>query len=133
MARKMRSPKLVQKKDKRFPAGEPSERGDRKQPERAAAAGLFRNEILELFVEFVCQGRPLLIKELIESLEKRIILRTLISVAGNQKEAARALGIKYTTLYEKVKRYDIRFKKIPDKDSWPPFTLPPWRPGDSSF
>jgi DNA-binding protein Fis len=32
---------------------------------------------------------------------------------GNQKQAAMAMGIKYTTLNEKLKKYGIRFEKTP--------------------
>lgn len=80
----------------------------------------FKNDMLELFIEFFCQQRPLFLKELIENLEKCIILNALSKVEGNQKEAARALGIKYTTLNEKVKRYNIRFQKRPIDSPWRP-------------
>jgi DNA-binding protein Fis len=52
------------------------------------------------------------LKGVIEELEKQIILRVLNEVDGSQKEAARILGMKHTTLNEKLKRYGIRIKRV---------------------
>jgi two-component system response regulator AtoC len=41
-------------------------------------------------------------------LERQTIQRTLASVGGNRRLAARQLGIGLRTLYEKLKRYDLR-------------------------
>ena len=60
---------------------------------------------------FMSNGTPL--KEFIGCMEKNIILRALSRVNGNQKYAAEILGIKYTTLNEKIKKYSIRFQKKP--------------------
>lgn len=68
-------------------------------------------EIFDLFVEFFSKKRPLSLKVLIDELEKRLILTVLLRARGNQKEAARALGLKYTTLNEKVKRYGLAFRR----------------------
>jgi transcriptional regulator of acetoin/glycerol metabolism len=65
----------------------------------------------DLFVEFFCEGRPIMLKEKMEDLEKKIILNVLEKAQGNQRDAARILGIKYTTLNEKIKKYGIRFQK----------------------
>lgn len=73
----------------------------------------FKADMLELFVEFFCQGRPLDLKGLIDDVEKCIILNALAKVNGNQKKAATILGIKYTTLNEKIKRFQIHFQKKP--------------------
>jgi DNA-binding NtrC family response regulator len=53
------------------------------------------------------------IKAFMEDVEKRLIIAILERVSGNQKEAARILGIKYTTLNEKIKRYKISFRIHP--------------------
>jgi DNA-binding NtrC family response regulator len=68
-------------------------------------------EIFDLFVDFFGKQRPVDLKGLIERLERRIIVNVLSKVQGNQKEAARALGLKYTTLNEKVKKYGIRSRR----------------------
>jgi DNA-binding NtrC family response regulator len=41
-------------------------------------------------------------------LERQTIVRTLAAVDGNRRVAAAKLGIGLRTLYEKLKRYDIR-------------------------
>ncbi|NIM90876.1 MAG: hypothetical protein GTO17_08005 [Candidatus Aminicenantes bacterium] len=72
-----------------------------------------RKEMYKIIVEFFCKKETLPLKEFIMTLEKCIILRALSKFNGNQKEAAKFLGIKYTTLHEKVKKYRIDFRKNP--------------------
>jgi DNA-binding NtrC family response regulator len=71
----------------------------------------FRKEVFELFVEYFCFRQKIPFKELIGHVEKSILIRTLSQFNGSQKSAAKFLGIKYTTLNEKLKRYNIRFDK----------------------
>jgi len=51
------------------------------------------------------------LKELMTRMERHIIVRTLNKVDGNRRMAAEILGIKNTTLHEKIKKYDIRLKR----------------------
>ena len=44
----------------------------------------------------------------LESLEQRAIAEALARAAGNRREAAQRLGIGLRTLYEKLKRYDLK-------------------------
>jgi DNA-binding NtrC family response regulator len=44
----------------------------------------------------------------LEEIEKAAIHATLRSVSGNKTEAAKMLGIAYSTLYEKMKKYGMR-------------------------
>jgi DNA-binding NtrC family response regulator len=44
----------------------------------------------------------------LEEIEKAAISATLQSVSGNKTEAAKLLGIAYSTLYEKMKKYGMR-------------------------
>jgi DNA-binding NtrC family response regulator len=76
-----------------------------------------KKDFFGFFIELFYQ-QPLGLKEFIDDLEKCIILSALSKVGGNQKKAARALGIKYTTLNEKIKRYNIRFQKISIGSPW---------------
>lgn len=55
---------------------------------------------------------PIPLKEVIGELEKRVIVHVLDEVDGNQKDAAKILGMKCTTLNEKLKRYGVRVKRI---------------------
>lgn len=53
------------------------------------------------------------LKEMIDGLERNVILSALNKVNGNQKYAAEILGVKYTTLNEKIKKYNVRFRTKP--------------------
>lgn len=64
-------------------------------------------------IELLSAENPLQLKKLMQEVEKGIILRVLEKTGGNQRHAAKVLGLKYTTLNEKVKRYQIRFQKKP--------------------
>jgi DNA-binding NtrC family response regulator len=44
----------------------------------------------------------------LEQLERRAIEAALAAVSGNRRAAAQRLGIGLRTLYEKLKRYDVR-------------------------
>ncbi len=70
-------------------------------------------EVFNLFVESLCRERPILLKELMDRIEKDIIIRSLRMADGNQKQAAGILGVKYTTLHEKLKKFGISFRKTP--------------------
>jgi DNA-binding NtrC family response regulator len=65
-------------------------------------------EVLDLFVEYLCREQPILLKDLMDRIERDIILRSLRMADGNQKQAAGILGVKYTTLHEKLKKFGIR-------------------------
>lgn len=69
------------------------------------------------FLGSFSREKPLYLKKFLTTLEQSIILHVLDQVHGNQREAAKVLGIKYTTLNEKVKKYRIHFKKKPIRDS----------------
>jgi transcriptional regulator with GAF, ATPase, and Fis domain len=67
--------------------------------------------LLSLFLERVCINESVPLGVLMNTVERSIIIRTLAIVDGCQKDAAKVLGLKYTTLNEKVKKYKIRIKK----------------------
>lgn len=70
-------------------------------------------DFLEFLIENVFLKDSKNLKEFIEEVERAIIIKTLAKFNGNQRETAEFLGIKYTTLNEKVKRYNIYFRKEP--------------------
>ncbi len=84
-------------------------------PERGhgVEGGADGREVFNLFVESLCRERPILLKELMDRIEKDIIIRSLRIADGNQKQAAGILGVKYTTLHEKLKKFGISFRKTP--------------------
>jgi len=72
--------------------------------------------LLNVFIEyfFMRQRRPL--RESLNILEKSILIKVLSSVNGKQKDAAKFLNLKFTTLNEKIKKYNIKFSKNPIED-----------------
>jgi DNA-binding NtrC family response regulator len=69
--------------------------------------GLFDHLIEEYF-----QEGELPLKKLISYVEIRLIVSSLERSKGNQREAARILGVGYTTLHEKMNRYNIGFHNV---------------------
>jgi DNA-binding NtrC family response regulator len=51
-------------------------------------------------------------KKLMDRLEQAIIISALSKFEGNQRKTAEFLGIKPTTLYEKIKKHNISIRKI---------------------
>jgi len=67
--------------------------------------------VYRLFIECLCRNRSIMLKPLMDNFEKKIIIHFLAQMRGNQKNAAKSLGIKYTTLNEKIKRYGIQYER----------------------
>jgi two-component system response regulator HydG len=59
--------------------------------------------------------RPTL-KALLAAYERRIIQEALHETRGNQRRAARALGVLPTTLHEKMKRLGILNRPAPSRE-----------------
>jgi len=80
--------------------------------------GLYKESRLDerlfwLFIEYFFLSSRVPLKKLMDSVERNIIVRTLSKVNGNQKRASRVLGVKHTTLNEKIKKYKIHLSKRP--------------------
>ncbi|MDH4197232.1 MAG: hypothetical protein OEW05_07495 [Candidatus Aminicenantes bacterium] len=69
------------------------------------------NPAFIFFIETLCRGDRICLKRLLDTLERLIIIRELNRSRGNQRTAAVRLGLKYTTLNEKVKKHGLRFSK----------------------
>jgi len=78
--------------------------------------GEFDMKIFKLFIKYFSSNQRVPLKELMDLVERSILIRTLSQLNGNLKNAANLLGLKYTTLHEKMKKYNIRFRKEPIKD-----------------
>lgn len=77
----------------------------------------FRRDLIQLFIDQHLNARePLCLSEVMKEIERTILVKALAHFNGNQKNVARFLGIKYTTLHEKVKKHNIRFQKKPVVD-----------------
>ena len=77
------------------------------------AAALCDGKRIEAKDLFLSQGKKTATLEglsgkTLEEIEKAAIHTTLKSVSGNKTEAAKVLGIAYSTLYEKMKKYGMR-------------------------
>ena len=70
-----------------------------------------KGKLFWLFMEYFFESSNIPLKNFMGKIEKNIILRTLYRVNGEQKKAAEILGLKYTTLNEKIKKYRIRIQK----------------------
>jgi DNA-binding NtrC family response regulator len=68
-----------------------------------------RDFIMPLPAEGRPQGSTLdsLVGKTLEEIEKAAIMKTLEAHGGNKSAAARVLGIAYSTLYEKIKKYEL--------------------------
>ena len=56
------------------------------------------------------------LKELMDKYERSVIISALNKCEGSQKKTAEFLKLKPSTLSEKVKKYNISFRKIPIKN-----------------
>lgn len=70
----------------------------------------------KLFIKYFGPTQRVPLKELMNIVERTILIRTLSQLNGNLKNAASFLDLKYTTLHEKMKKYNIHFRKTPIKD-----------------
>ena len=66
---------------------------------------------IDPFIEDFYQRRKTSLKDFLARIELRLIIFSLNEANGNQRKAANILGIKPTTLNEKLRRHKIRFRK----------------------
>jgi DNA-binding NtrC family response regulator len=55
------------------------------------------------------------LKEMVDDYERRLIAEALQASVGNQRRAARSLGVLPTTLNEKIKRLGLRTQVVPQE------------------
>ena len=67
-------------------------------------------EHFEPVIEHFCfeQNKPF--KDLIDSFERAVLIMVLSRFNGNQRKSATYLGMKFSTLNEKIKRHNIQFR-----------------------
>ncbi len=103
-------PERIQEREEIFMGFEESLPASSKERMELFREYQLRDRLFWLFIEYFFLSSNIPLKELIDGMEKNIILRTLHKVNGNQKKAAKILQIKYSTLNEKIKRYNIHFR-----------------------
>jgi two-component system response regulator HydG len=64
--------------------------------------------------ELCSMGSRTTLKDLMETYERHVIEDALRSASGNQRRAARALGVLPTTLHEKMKRLGLLRRAEPE-------------------
>jgi transcriptional regulator of acetoin/glycerol metabolism len=62
-------------------------------------------------IELINEGRPAPVTRIMRDLEKSIITQAMTMSQANIRGAAALLGIKYTTLYAKIRKHGLRFSK----------------------
>lgn len=104
------------------PPRTPAEIGNRLNSASSAAASPdatleqeFEEELYRFFLEYRLARKNSSLKDCLEGFERAVISRTLRELGGNQKAAARFLGLKYTTLNEKVKKQRIQIVKVTEE------------------
>ena len=63
--------------------------------------------VLSTVVDKICALESMPLPLFLQYLESRILLRAMQRSGWDRKEAARLLGLKYTTFHEKLKRYGL--------------------------
>lgn len=69
-------------------------------------------ELVDELTDYICDHVTESLRPVQEAIEKKMIIRALHEAGGSQKEAAKILGLKYTTLNYKVKKHKLRIRKI---------------------
>ena len=67
---------------------------------------------LQTLLSEACLTDGIPLKDIMNELERKILIKALALAKGNQKEAAASLGMKYTTLNEKLKRHKIDTRRL---------------------
>ena len=62
-------------------------------------------------VELISEGKPAPVMQIMEELERDVISQALIMTHANIRGAAFLLGMKYTTLYAKIRKHGLRLTK----------------------
>lgn len=88
--------------------------GSRPSPreEREAIAALaFSLDNLYGCIELINEGKPAPLMRIMKELERDLITQAMTMARANIRKAAVLLGIKYTTLYAKIRKHGLHFSK----------------------
>lgn len=72
-----------------------------------------RGDILDQFMEIVSNSNGVSLSTLMTDFEKAILMKALTQFNGNLRKTSIFLGVKYTTLHQKMKKYNIIIRKSP--------------------
>jgi DNA-binding NtrC family response regulator len=74
---------------------------------------LLAMEYFDPVIARFCQEDIFPLRDLINIFERAVLIKSLSSFNGNQKKTADYLGLKLSTLNEKIKKHNIQFRKEP--------------------
>jgi transcriptional regulator with GAF, ATPase, and Fis domain len=107
---------------KKEPATQPAEGG--------AHYASPEEELLRVVVRDYCLNQHICLKDLIDSMEREIIYLVLEEARGNQRTAARMLGVRPNTLHYKIHRMGlVSIHKYMMLEELPESGQPPGSPG----
>ena len=93
------------------PGNAPASRSPRQDRDEAIEALAYSLDNLYGCIELINEGKPAPIQEIMNELERSIISQAMIQARANIRGAAVLLGIKYTTLYAKIRKHGLHFSK----------------------
>ena len=72
-----------------------------------ARPGLHEDDLLKYYIREYCFQRHICLKKMIAMMEREIIYLVLEEAHGNQRKAARLLGVRPNTLHYKIQRMGL--------------------------
>lgn len=72
-----------------------------------AGLGLHEDDLLKYYIREYCFERHVCLKKMIDMMEREIIYLVLEEAHGNQRKAARLLGVRPNTLHYKIQRMGL--------------------------
>lgn len=72
-----------------------------------AGLGLHEDDLLKYYIREYCFQRHICLKKMIDMMEREIIYLVLEEAHGNQRKAARLLGVRPNTLHYKIQRMGL--------------------------
>ena len=76
------------------------------------------NELLIVYIANIYGNGGIALRELLLSVEKKIVACVMGMTNLNEKEASYLLGVKRSTLCEKLKRFDLRSNRLKKYPHW---------------
>jgi DNA-binding NtrC family response regulator len=72
-----------------------------------------KDQLFDRIIDEFIIGGEMSLKKFLSRVEINLLVLMLQKSKGNQREASKILGIKHTSLNEKMKRYNISLHKFP--------------------
>jgi len=76
------------------------------------------NDLVILYIASIYGNRELTLRELLLTIEKKIVASVMGMTNLNEKETSYLLGVKRSTLCEKLKRFELRSSRLKKYPHW---------------